>query len=365
MTVDQEAKLLTWYQQNARELPWRASRELYPVLVSELMLQQTTVAAVVPLYRRWMERFPNLATLAEAPLDAVMQAWSGLGYYHRAKRLHQAAQTLHRSSQPPSSLEQLLELPGLGPYTAAAVASIALGLPHLALDTNVLRVLLRLYGWQQRADAAAVQAALREKVETSLANSDFGITNQALMELGASLCRVRAPSCLVCPLAGDCVALAGSLQEAIPVAKPKTPPRLTRATALILASCDAVLLLRGTSLGLLEELYQPPIDFHDENRPELAITKFVHWLRPYARQATTVGSSVYNISGRRLELTVESLDLEASMVTAAERLGLSVVRWRGSEPLALSSLTRKLLKVWEGSRAALPEPGDRWLPCGP
>ena len=347
MTSEQEADLLAWYAKSARDLPWRRTRELYPVLVSELMLQQTTVAAVIPLYHRFMRRFPDLGSLAQASPDAVMEAWSGLGYYSRAKRLHQSAQLLEQAEQMPTSLGELLELPGLGPYTAAAVASIALGLPHLALDTNALRVLLRLYGWETRADKGSVADALRRKVEQGLPGSDFGQTNQAIMELGATLCRVKTPECKACPLARHCQAKALAAQDRIPVPKPRKKPRTTPAKAYLVGSGQAFVLVRGTSLGLLSDLFGPPIDFGAENSSASPLTPLLEWLR--SQQGNPAERSLgYAISGRRLEIEIlrfERPGFDLTLLEQAQSCGVQVGLWPTNSGLALSSLARKILKV--------------------
>lgn len=332
-------------------------------MVSELMLQQTTVAAVVPLYLRWMERFPDVATLAKASSDQVMEYWSGLGYYQRAKRLHQTALLLHEMPHPPERLEDLLALPGLGPYTAAAIASIALQKPHLALDTNALRVLLRLYGRKERADSSSVQDSLRRQVESSLPHSDFGITNQAIMELGATICKVRAPACLYCPLADDCIAHAQAIEETIPVPKPKKAVKQTPATVTILSRNGAVLLLRGTSLGLLSDLYQPPIDFFSENSSEMALTTLLEKLRTDDATNSVLADLSYSISGRKLHLSIKESAQIDDTLAASEHLDLELVWWRPGDSLALSSLTRKILSVWAESRATLQEPDDTSQEC--
>lgn len=354
MTKDQELVLRAWYHRQARSLPWRQNRELYPVLVSEMMLQQTTVAAVIPKFASWMERFPTLAALASAPEEAVMEAWSGLGYYSRARRLHRVARLLDETTSPPQTFEELRRLPGLGPYTAAAVASIAWGQPHLALDTNALRVLLRLKGWPVRADLEAVRRRLRQDVEQALLGEssspdlDFGITNQALMELGAVVCRVRDPECGACPLQNTCQARFLGLQQAIPIAKPRKPLRVTPVKAFFVSEGDGVYLVQGTPVGLLETLFQPPLDFGSDNRLG-PLGQLLGWLRAF--ESEPVGCLAYAISGRRLEIALyRSRLLGSELEREATRRGVVWHLQRDGQALPMSSLSRRLLKAWRENR---------------
>ena len=208
--------LLDWYDANHRDLPWRrenmggpqlpdvgncgAERDPYPIWVSEIMLQQTRVAAVLDHYARWMERFPDVQTLAAAREQSVLALWSGLGYYHRARRLHRAAKVIVRehNGEFPRTAEAWRELPGIGRYTAAAIASIAFGEPVALVDGNVERVFDRLFGKQDSKEGNWRCA------EALLARSRPGDFNQAMMELGATVCTPRAPQCLVCPLISWC-----------------------------------------------------------------------------------------------------------------------------------------------------------------
>jgi A/G-specific adenine glycosylase len=192
--------LLGWYDQNQRDLPWRHNAEPYRVWVSEIMLQQTRVAAVLEHYARFMQRFPTVQALAGAREASVLAVWSGLGYYHRARRMHKAARMIvrERHGEFPRTTEEWLELPGIGRYTAAAIASIAFGEPVAAVDGNVERVIARMFGRAEGREAAWQQA------ETLLDQRRPGDFNQAMMELGATVCRPRAPQCVRCPLNAWC-----------------------------------------------------------------------------------------------------------------------------------------------------------------
>ncbi len=204
-------KLLKWYRTNKRELPWRGTTEPYAVWVSEVMLQQTQVKTVKPYYERWMQRFPSVAVLAEASLNDVLKLWEGCGYYARARNLHRAAVQIvsQNNGQLPKSAALLQKLPGIGPYTSAAIASIAFDQAVPVLDGNVERVLCRLLLERRLFKTTAVQKRLRrtaEEIMDSLGSQmgTPGELNQAMMELGANVCTVRAPQCKICPLKSVC-----------------------------------------------------------------------------------------------------------------------------------------------------------------
>jgi A/G-specific adenine glycosylase len=206
--------LLRWYDQNRRDLPWRHTRDPYRIWLSEIMLQQTRVAAVLEHYRIFLERFPDIEALAEASGDSVLAAWSGLGYYRRARMLHQCAKEIvqNHSGQFPQNAEDLRALPGIGRYTAAAIASIAFAEPVAVVDGNVERVLRRLDG----ADLPTPQ--IWHDAQSLLASSRPGDFNQAMMELGATVCVPREPRCLVCPVREWC-ASQGEVPRALPASR--------------------------------------------------------------------------------------------------------------------------------------------------
>ncbi|MGB8258708.1 MAG: A/G-specific adenine glycosylase [Terracidiphilus sp.] len=200
--------LLAWYAENQRDLPWRRSRNPYAIWVSEIMLQQTRVAAVVERYEAFMASFPTLVSLALAPEQEVLAMWSGLGYYRRARMLHKAAQYVadHHQGNLPQSAAELRKLPGIGVYTAAAIASIAHGEPVAVVDGNVERVLCRIAGWDAagRNRGAALRRRIDERAAQLVSQQAPGDWNQAMMELGATVCLPRNPQCLVCPWTENC-----------------------------------------------------------------------------------------------------------------------------------------------------------------
>jgi A/G-specific adenine glycosylase len=203
------SKLLAWYDANRRDLPWRHTQDPYAIWVSEIMLQQTRVAAVIERYTAFMERFPTVKALAAAPEHDVLALWSGLGYYRRARMLHKAAQQLaeNYAGKLPETAEALRKLPGIGAYTAAAIASIAYGERAAVVDGNVERVICRLSGWEAdgRAGATALRRRIDEQAAQLLDPARPGDFNQSMMELGATVCTPRSPQCGACPLVEFCI----------------------------------------------------------------------------------------------------------------------------------------------------------------
>ena len=229
--------LRRWFQENARKLPWRGTRDPYRIWLSEVMLQQTRVAAVLPYYRKFLKRFPNVKSLAAAPEQEVLAWWAGLGYYSRARKLRDAARAiLAAGGRFPRDYDSIRKLPGVGDYTAAAMASIAFSLPHAVLDGNVARVLTRIAG------APLTRKQLLEEAQRLLDPHDPGAHNQALMELGATVCLPRNPECGVCPLASHCEAFQHGRQQELPVRPSKAEIRRIERTLLIIRGRGSVLM---------------------------------------------------------------------------------------------------------------------------
>jgi len=252
--------LLNWYQVHARVLPWRGQADPYAVWVAEIMLQQTQVDTVIPYYLRWMQRFPDIASLAAAGQQEVLSTWEGLGYYSRARNLHRAAQVVMAEYQGvlPADLHQLRRLPGIGRYTAAAIASIAFGMDAATLDGNIRRVLSRVFDVDLPARSGAGEQELWRLAEANLPPGRAGEYNQALMDLGAMLCTPRAPACSTCPAASLCLALQRGVQAQRPVLERRPAlPHYTVAAAVIQRGGD-VLIARRPQHGLLAGLWEFP-----------------------------------------------------------------------------------------------------------
>jgi A/G-specific adenine glycosylase len=253
-------KILDWYARNRRELPWRGHLDPYAVWVSEIMLQQTRVETVVPYFNRWMEHFPSVQRLASSTEQDALLLWEGLGYYSRARNLYKAARIVVDiyNGELPHDLTLLRKLPGIGRYTAGAIASMAFGLDVATLDGNLRRIFARVFDVAEPADAPAGERILWALAEKHLPKGHAGDYNQALMDLGASLCLPRNPACLLCPLRGFCKARVLGLQEQRPVLKPKAEVPHFTVTAAVLIRDGRILLAKRPSKGLLGGMWEFP-----------------------------------------------------------------------------------------------------------
>jgi A/G-specific adenine glycosylase len=258
--VSVRTALLAWYRAAKRDLPWRRTRDPYAIWIAETMLQQTRVETVIPYYERFLARFPDVHALADADLDDVLSHWAGLGYYTRARNLKRAAAAVaeRHGGRLPDGVDALRELPGVGRYTAGAIASIAFDHPAPIVDGNVARVLARLVGLRQPIESAAVKTRLWDEAERLAEGPAPGDLNQALMELGATVCLPRAPRCDACPVARDCDARAAGDAESLPVRLPKRAPKRVHAIAVLVVRDGKALAVQRPASGLLGGLWELP-----------------------------------------------------------------------------------------------------------
>lgn len=255
------ARLLSWYDREKRDLPWRRTQSPWAIWVSEVMLQQTRVETVVPYWESFLQSFPDPASLAAAPEERALALWSGLGYYSRVRNLRRAAALVADVHQGhfPEDWERALALPGIGPYTAAAILSIAYGKPHAVVDGNVARVLARLMRLEPPLDRNP--RTLQEQAGALLDPNRPGDWNQAMMELGATVCLPARPDCQRCPLRSDCRAWSDGVVDRYPSPKPRRSTVEVMGRAFLLWNRNAVLLERG-GFDLLPHLWLPPISLH-------------------------------------------------------------------------------------------------------
>ena len=253
-------RILKWYAGHGRKLPWRGHPDPYAVWVSEIMLQQTRVETVIPYFERWMTRFPTITDLANASEQEILSVWEGLGYYSRARNLHKAARIVEddHGGILPCDPAQLRKLPGIGRYTAGAIASMAFGRDEATLDGNIRRIFTRVFDVAQPADAPAGEEILWTLVQENLPVGRAGDYNQALMDLGAAICLPRNPTCLLCPLSELCKARLAGIQEQRPVLKPRVEVPHYIVTAAVLQRKGKVLLAKRPSKGLLGGMWEFP-----------------------------------------------------------------------------------------------------------
>jgi A/G-specific adenine glycosylase len=348
--------LTDWNHEYHRDLPWRRERDPYRILVSEMMLVQTTVAAVIPYFDRFLQRFPDPQSLAVADESDVLKVWEGLGYYRRARQLHAAARMIveQYGGRIPADPQSVRALPGVGRYMAGAILSFAFDRPEPIVEANSQRVLARLVGWKGALETSLSQTRLWKAAERLVPLHGAGKFNQALMDLGALVCTPRSPRCLLCPLNSQCTARRLGLQEKLPNVTPKPPPlAVTEACAVVV--CDGrILMVQRGKQGLWPSFWEFP-------------TINLEGADPAGRsfgQTVTLAEGVKRLTGIRVEIGPELNTLTYSVtryrvvlkaylaLTLSQILkpgpGLAAVKW--VEPSALLHLTLgaapRRLAVW-------------------
>jgi A/G-specific adenine glycosylase len=320
-------KLLSWFDRERRDLPWRRTKDPYAIWISEVMLQQTQVVTVIPYWERFLQRFPTVNALAEAPLPDVLAHWRGLGYYSRARNLHRAAQLIAaRGGVLPSTAAELAELPGFGRYTAGAVASIAFGEQAPLVDGNVARVFSRLFEVEGAPGDRAREARLWELAAQCVRGDRPGDWNQALMELGALICRSDAPLCLLCPLRDDCGAQRAGRVDELPARRERAPRKPLRLAVAVWQRGEKVLLGRRAEKGLFGGLWDLPC--HELAPGANAAAALQAALEKNGQVGKSLGSVKRTLTHRDLELHLFEVDGASS---PKELLGYGELRWASLE----------------------------------
>jgi A/G-specific adenine glycosylase len=359
--------LLDWYRVQHRALPWRETRDPYAIWVSEIMLQQTQIATVIPYYNRFLRAFPNVERLARTRLERVLQLWSGLGYYRRARHLHEAAKKVlaEFGGEFPATLREARSLPGVGSYTAAAVLSIAYNVALAALDGNVARIIARLDALSGSMAEPAFRTAVESTLDGLLSRLHPGDFNQALMELGQTICLPRSPRCSLCPVRRWCRAHQLGCPEAYPSPRPRrSTERHHLAAAVIFRRMDLkgdkpnvpgapteVMLVRGLDDGLMTDLWNFPSAFgHSptDARAQLQL-KLAH-LNLDGQLAAESGSGVVLLGGELARLrhgvTYRNIDVRAYRVdVGAQSPGVRWLRLSSFRRAAVSELARKIARA--------------------
>ena len=336
--------LLRWYRRHRRDLPWRNIRDPYAIWVSEVMLQQTRVATVIPYYARFMERFPDPHSLARAPEDEVLSLWSGLGYYGRARALHRGARAvMERGGELPRDPRELRRLPGIGRYTAGAIASVAFELPEPVLDGNVRRVLSRRFA--VGGTGASAEKLLWEIAGHLAGGPDPGDLNQALMELGALVCTPRKPKCLLCPLVDRCRARAEGDPEAYPRVRPARATETVRVAVPLVKRSGRFLLERPRDGSPLRGTWDvPALQLGDRADARSRITSTLAKRYDLTVAAGRLaGTASHGILHRRLKLEIYDCRLLRGRVSGQD--GLRWMPLADLESTPVSGATKKVLRL--------------------
>ena len=323
------SSLLTWFGRAKRDLPWRRSNDPYRIWVSEIMLQQTRVAAAIPYYERFLKRFPSVEALAEAPEADVLAHWAGLGYYYRVRNLQRTAQAIRNAGKFPDTHETILKLAGVGDYTAAAIASISFGLPRAVLDGNVFRVLSRVANKSTDIASSTGKKVFSALAENFLDRERPGDYNQAVMELGATVCLPKNPQCLLCPVSTLCRARAAGMQDRLPLKK--------RAQKAVYEERTLYWITRGAEVLLWQ-------------RPAQAKLMPGFWELPEREQLTPAGPGVEKGSFRH---TITFHNYRFRVVTVTAPLDLGICQWIARKrltELALSTVARKAMRVLDRAK---------------
>ena len=336
--------LLAWFGANARVHPWRGTGDPYAVWVSEIMLQQTQITTVTPYYQRFLEAFPTVSHLAQAPLERVLELWSGLGYYRRARHLHQAAQTVAQLSAGkfPEDYAGLRALPGIGDYTAKAVLSIAFNQPYAVLDGNVARVVARLYSLRGNLHQPQFRTTVEAELDGLLSCQEPGNFNEAMMELGQTRCLPRGPRCSACPLAKWCAGYRSGNPEDFPLPRPRRAAESHYLAVALLRRRSRVAMVRGLADGLMDDLWNFPSAFGSS--PEEALESLHEKLRRLTHAPFAVGEPIAEV---RHGITYRAIQGQVYPIETARPLRHASLHWFELEELpqaAISQLARKIVQ---------------------
>jgi A/G-specific adenine glycosylase len=338
--------LVAWFDEQQRDLPWRHTTDPYAIWLSEIMLQQTRVETVKPYYRSFLERFPDVQAMASAPLADVLALWSGLGYYRRARNLHAAAQMVCDTFEGtfPSTHETIMSLPGVGRYTAGAIASIAFDLPYAAVDGNVHRVMSRLFCIHEPRSSKELDKQSWKWASMLVEGPRPGDFNQALMELGATICTPRSPTCMLCPIHTHCEAFATGQTENLPLPKVKKAAKELNVLWALLKRKGKVLLIKRPDTGLFAGMWELPglyLDAEQDDSPDHLQTH-VEGIGLQAQFTRAPAHYTHVLTHRRLSIAL----YQGSRLQG--RVNLPRTHWKWIDPsdppeLALSSITSRIL----------------------
>ena len=347
-------RLLDWYDREKRTLPWRGEKDPYRIWVSEAMLQQTRAETVRGRYPAFVERFPSLAALADAPLDAVLAEWQGLGYYGRARNLHRAARQVMREGEMPETHDALLALPGVGPYMAGALASIAFGERRAAIDGNVARIMSRVLNLPLPIDAPDGRNAVLEETQALVPRARPGDFNQALMDLGAGICLPKNPGCARCPVRNLCAGHRAGTQNALPVKSARKPPAPYTLFQFLAMRDGRVLLAQREKTGLFGGMWELPgfmVAGHPEKAdPRRLRSQCARLLGPGRRPGRELARTIRTLTHRKMLFVVHLAETCGNEAQPANRVGLL---WASEEDFRALAVSTAQREAWRAAKLAL------------
>lgn len=342
MTINID-RLRNWFLAEKRDLPWRETSDPYAIWISEVMLQQTQAAVVIPYYLRWMERFPTIKDLADAPINEVIKLWEGLGYYSRGRNLHEGARYLleNCNGQVPSNEEQLNNLKGLGPYTIGAILSFAFHQKKAAVDGNVLRVIARYFQLNDDITKISTQKKIRQLVESFLPENEHWIINEALIELGATICQRKA-KCSQCPLSAGCLSYQNDCVENFPVKKcaPKTT-FLFRTVAVIECGGEFLVQQRGAD-EIMAGLYEFP--FFESNEKGIS-SKYL--LQLIKKELKLQAKTIQPLPKQKHSFTRYQVHLEPMLVNISNKKDVANSEWMSLKDLQMVAFSSGHRRIFQ------------------
>ncbi len=344
MAISFSQALLKWYQKHKRDLVWRRTKDPYKIWISEIMLQQTTVATVIPFYERWLVEFPTVHHVAKAKPEKLLKMWQGLGYYNRVKNIHKAAQMIVQEFEGklPDQFEHLRKLPGFGPYTTGAVLSIAFDKRFPIVDANVRRVFMRILAIDRIIDTK-VDPEIYQYLETILPQKNVGDFNQGLMELGALVCRPKAPLCTTCPVKTFCQAYQQGIQEIIPMVQKKVVKEL-QAVIGIIKQGNKFFIQQRPSKGLMADLWEFPGGKVEpgETLEQALVREIQEELNVKTTKVKPLGKVVHFYTEFKVVLNVFHIEIEGKPQT---ELKSKWVTWKDFSHYAMPSGSAKIVDM--------------------
>lgn len=297
------SKIIKWYSQHKRELPWRNTKDPYKIWLSEIILQQTQVKQGLPYYQKFIKIFPNVSALANANEEQVLKLWQGLGYYSRARNLHFAAKQIHQSGFFPKKYKEIIALKGVGEYTAAAIASFAFKLPYAVLDGNVFRLLSRFYGIDTPINTHTGKKEFSEIAQALLAKEEPDTHNQAIMEFGSQMCKPKQPNCNSCPLRDECVAFANKTIHLLPVKKGKVKVKTVFFEYFFFEMKGYTLVNKRVDDGIWQNMYEFPLITNEELKSTEEIlnhNQFISWVNDIDFSVESISEFKHILSHRKI-----------------------------------------------------------------